>query len=86
MNLQGWITPEQLEGAVGKKEIDFNSANQYDKEKDLTEKQAHLIVNLMKRKRFKKLTDINKEFIPKSSTGFISIGMAAKVINELFKR
>ena len=86
MNLQGWITPEQLAENTDKKEIDFNPANQYDKEKDLTEKQAHLIVNLMKRKRFKKLTDINSDFVSKPSTGFISIGMAAKVINELFKK
>jgi len=86
MNMSGWITPEQLEGAVGKKEIDFNPTNQYNNEQDPTEKQAHLIVNLMKRKRFKKLTDINGDFIPKSSTGLISVGMAARVINELFKK
>jgi len=86
MNLQGWITPKQLAENTDKKEIDFSPATQYNNEQDLTEKQAHLIVSLMKRKHIKKLTDISGDFIPKPSTGFISVGMAAKVINELFKK
>lgn len=86
MDMSGWITPEQLAGAVGEKKIDFSPETQYNNERDLTPKQAKLIADLMVKKGITKLTDIRRDYLPKKSTGFISVGMAARVINELLKK